>query len=223
VNAEAQGIDPQASARPADRIMAAARQLFFTNGYANTQLRAIASLAGTSETGILRAFSSKAGLLLAVYGWSWRRINTRVRTELEKSARVDADPRHLLTVIVRCLLDLYDEEHQMMAFIVSNYNSVYDPRNVRLASFIPSANLQPFTDAFYEHVAIVDDLCAQAVSKGLAPEGVTARALREFVLAIPHGVHQGWLMAEQDETASPKVTTGEVTALVKSYLYAPKA
>lgn len=220
MHTEAPGVYPEARPQLSDRIVDAARQLFFVNGYTNTQLRAIANLAGTSESGILRLFYSKAGLLLAVYGWCWRRINTYVEAELSKAAKVDRDPRSLLTVVIKCLLDLYDLEHPMMAFIVSSYNSIDDPRNLRLASSVPSTKLQAFTNPFYEHVALVDDLCAKTVSGGLAPKSITARALREFVLAIPHGVHQGWLMVEKDERGSTKATVEEVMALVKSYLYA---
>lgn len=218
MDADVERMNPKTKLRPSDRIVDAARQLFFTSGYANTQLRAIANLAGTSETGILRVFSSKAGVLVAVYGWCWHRINSHVESELGKTAKVNSDPRNLLGVIIRSLLDLYDQEHEMMAFIVSNYNSVYDPRNLHPESSHGRIDLDTFADAFFDHVALVDALCSQAVSEGLVPAGISARALREFVLAVPHGVHQGWLMVEQNGYGT-KVTTEEIMALVKSFLY----
>ena len=47
--------------------MRAAKQLFFAKGFAGTPLRAIANEAGTSESGVLRLYHSKNGLLRAVY------------------------------------------------------------------------------------------------------------------------------------------------------------
>ena len=47
------------------RILAAAQQAFWTDGYDRTGIRDIAALAGTSTTLLLRYFGSKAGLFEA--------------------------------------------------------------------------------------------------------------------------------------------------------------
>ena len=57
------------------RVMRAAKQLFFAKGFAGTPLRAIATEAGTSESGVLRLYHSKNGLLRAVYASCWAEIN----------------------------------------------------------------------------------------------------------------------------------------------------
>ena len=71
------------------RILRAARQLFFARGYVDTSLRAIATEAGTSESGILRTYRSKGGLLRAVYASLWAEVNVRIDEAMSQAAPHD--------------------------------------------------------------------------------------------------------------------------------------
>lgn len=62
-----------------ERMLAGARRLFAEQGYEGTSTAAIARAAGTSESQLVRAFGSKAGVLEAVFDAGWRELNVRIR------------------------------------------------------------------------------------------------------------------------------------------------
>ena len=74
------------------RVMRAAKQLFFAKGFAGTPLRAIANEAGTSESGVLRLYHSKNGLLRAVYASCYAEINDHVDAAVAAAAEMNPDP-----------------------------------------------------------------------------------------------------------------------------------
>src|SRR5205807_1220369 len=57
-----------------DRILDAAKRLFAQKGYENSSTAAIARLAGTSESQLIKHFSGKEGLLEAIYENGWRKL-----------------------------------------------------------------------------------------------------------------------------------------------------
>jgi len=57
-----------------DRLLEAAKRLFATKGYEKTSTNAIARLAGTSESQLIKHFGSKDGLLGAIFDQGWGRI-----------------------------------------------------------------------------------------------------------------------------------------------------
>ncbi len=69
-----------------DRILHAAKRLFASKGYENTSTVAIARMAGTSESQLMKHFGSKEGLLEAVFERAWRRINWEMRRRIERLA-----------------------------------------------------------------------------------------------------------------------------------------
>jgi AcrR family transcriptional regulator len=56
-----------AAGQTRQRVLAAARELFLTHGYAGTTIRAVAAAAGVSQETVYKRFEGKAGLLKAVY------------------------------------------------------------------------------------------------------------------------------------------------------------
>src|SRR4051794_7053757 len=55
-----------------DRILAAAKRLFASQGYEATSTMAIARFAGTSESQMMKHFGSKEGLLGAILDEGWK-------------------------------------------------------------------------------------------------------------------------------------------------------
>src|SRR5579859_7162581 len=58
------------------RILQAGKALFATRGYEKASTVAIARLAGTSESQLMKHFGSKEGLLEAIFDTSWERLST---------------------------------------------------------------------------------------------------------------------------------------------------
>jgi len=103
--------------------MRSAKELFFARGYANAQLRAIAHGAGTSESGVLRLYGSKNGLLRAVFASCWAEVNDSVDEALAAAAQVDPDPRNLLVQLARTVWSGYWMDPAMHGFLVSQFGS----------------------------------------------------------------------------------------------------
>src|SRR5262249_320630 len=65
-------LDPDSTSTSRSRLLAAGKELFARHGYEQASTAAIARLAGTSESQLVRYFDGKAGLLQAIFNESWR-------------------------------------------------------------------------------------------------------------------------------------------------------
>ena len=83
------------------RVLDAARQVFFARGFHNSSLRAIAKRAGTSESGVLRFYHGKIHLLQCVYASCWAEINARLDKAATAATAEDPDPRNVLMQVMR--------------------------------------------------------------------------------------------------------------------------
>src|SRR6476659_6028816 len=66
-----------------ERILMSAKQLFASRGYENTSTVAIARLAGTSESQLMKHFGSKEGLLESIFDAGWHELSSHM-TALEQ-------------------------------------------------------------------------------------------------------------------------------------------
>ncbi|MCL5734952.1 MAG: TetR/AcrR family transcriptional regulator [Actinobacteria bacterium] len=203
------------------RIMRAAEQLFFANGYANTPLRTIANEAGTSESGVLRLYNSKNGLLRAVYADCWGQINDYVDAEMTAAAEIDSDPRNLLLAVMRAVLEVYQSDPKMMHFI----NSQFGSRDT--AGLVPGDGVDPTVDLqvrkeYRRYLERIHDLAgAVAINQpALAKSGVSKAALGHIVTSIIYGIQASWWMAGQEQTVGVRgVTMDEALAGLRFFLY----
>ena len=203
------------------RVMRAAKQLFFARGYADTPLRAIAKEAGTSESGVLRIYHSKTGLLRAVYAECWAELNIRIEEAVVAAARRDSDPRNLLIVLMRTVLERYQEDPSLMNFMLSDFGFR------ETAGLSSSESIDPLIDArvrdeYHRYLTRIHDLCGAVVKDRpwLAEAGVTSAALGHIYTSIVFGIQAGWYMESQEPlTPASHVTIEETLAAVKFFMY----
>ncbi len=206
------------------RILGAAKQLFFAKGFAKTPLRAIANDAGTSESGVLRIYQSKNGVLRAVYAACWAEINAHVDQAMVAAAAKDPDPRYLLVQLMRAVLEGYQSDPSMNIFLLSHFGFR------ETTGLSPEEGVDPGVDSavraeYHRYLKRIHDLCNEvAVSRpALAEAGVTPVALGHIFTSIIYGIQVGWYMAEEDQEATlPSVTIEEAVAAVRFVLY-PKS
>src|SRR4051812_43568068 len=86
---------PVPAASSHDRILAAAKRLFAKDGYEATSTMAIARLAGTSESQMMKHFGSKEGLLEAILDDGWKSMNP----PLAEIAEMPAGVKKLLSML----------------------------------------------------------------------------------------------------------------------------
>src|SRR5258708_3650922 len=62
-----------------ERILRVSKSLFANRGYEHTSTSAIARLAGTSESQLMKHFGNKSGLLEAIFTDGWNQITEQAR------------------------------------------------------------------------------------------------------------------------------------------------
>src|SRR3954463_15142301 len=88
-----------------DRILAAAKRLFSTQGYEATSTMAVARLAGTSESQMMKHFGSKEGLLEAILDEGWKSMSG----PLAEIGNMPPGPKKLLAMLEIVLNTLNDD------------------------------------------------------------------------------------------------------------------
>jgi AcrR family transcriptional regulator len=201
--------------------MRAAKQLFFARGFANTALRAIATEAGTSESGVLRIYQSKTGLLRAVYAECWADLNARIDEAVSAAAERDPDPRNLLMVLMRTVLERYQDDPPLMNFMLSHFG-FHDTTGLSKDDGIDPLVDSLVRDEYHHYLERIHTLCAAVLRDrpDLTQAGVTAAALGHIFTSIVYGIQAGWYMASQEpETPTPQVNIHEALTAVKFFMY----
>jgi len=93
-------------ASPYDRLLQAAKSLFARKGYENASTAAIARLAGTSESQMMKYFGSKEGLLEAIFNQAWQQIAWNVRQAVQELA----SPREKLNALIERTLTAIEKD-----------------------------------------------------------------------------------------------------------------
>jgi AcrR family transcriptional regulator len=203
------------------RIMSAAKDLFFVKGFAKTSLRAIASQAGTSESGILRIYQSKNGLLRAVYASCYGEINDHVDTALAAAAERDSDPRSLLLELMRAVLEGYQADPPKSIFLLSHFG-FRETMGLSVEDGVDPAVDAAVRREYSRYLGRIRDLSEGVFERWpvLAASGVTCVALQEVFTSIIYGIQTSWFMAEEDPVRSqPQVTIEEAEAAMRFFLY----
>ena len=202
------------------RIMRAAKELFFARGFANTSLRAIANEAGTSESGVLRIYGSKDGLLRAVYASCWTEINTRVDEAMAAAAKDDPDPRNLLLQLTRAVWQGYQDDPQTRVFVINHFGSRETTGLRSLENVDPSID-EKVRWEYHHYLTRIHDLCEAVVESqpSLARAGVTSVALGHVFTSIIHGIQAGWNAAAQEDEPVVQVTMEEALTTARFFLY----
>ena len=206
-----------------NRILQAARKLFFANGYAKTQLRVIAAKAGTSESGVLRIFASKMFLLRAVCDSCWAEINAEVDKALASISGRDSDPRNLLIEITRTVLHFAQTNKPLMTFLYTHFASPEAIGYIPQDEGFDAPNLSSVGKEFQRYYDRLELLCNAVVENnpGFKAAGVTPQAMQVFVQAGIYGIQASWYLAEQARMPdSCRVSIEEMVACLHCFLYA---
>ncbi len=200
------------------RVLRAAKKLFFAQGATKTPLRAIAAEAGTSESGVLRFFQDKDDLLRAVMALCWDDVNDHLGRVVRSAAERSDDPRYLLVELVRGALEQAARDRRMLSFLVSHFRFTIA---IGSDGDLP-ARRQDRLDGYREYRRRIDQLCAHIVADNpdLPKAGISQLALCHLTLSLIYGVSGGWFMAERDSAVhGEKVSLEDVLAVLRRVLY----
>jgi AcrR family transcriptional regulator len=171
---------PAAAASSRDRIREAAKSLFAKHGYESTSTMAICRLAGTSESQLLKHFSSKQGALEAIFQDAWERINPALRLAMESVPT----PRERFKMLIEMVLNFLEKDPELRLLFLLEGRRIRD--DGKFVVLVPG---------FLEFVAQVDSVLKQLKEAGELVAGVEPQAVRSGLMGAVEGLLRDQLIA----------------------------
>ncbi len=165
--------EPKAAASSRERILIAAKQLFASRGYENTSTVAIARMAGTSESQLMKHFGSKEGLLEAIFDHGWHNLASRVGEINSLNS-----PRQKLRTLLDLMLAGMERDPELKQLLL------LEGRRIR-----KEGQMVMITEGFLRFIGVLDDILAQMrAAHQLRPE-LNRDALRSALMGMFEGLH----------------------------------
>jgi AcrR family transcriptional regulator len=155
-----------------DRILAAAKRLFATQGYEATSTMAIARLAGTSESQMMKHFGSKEGLLEAILDAGWRSMGPA----LLALNNMSAGPEKLLAML-NVVLDTLTQDPDLKELLM------LEGRRIRREG--RTVVLSP---GYLHIVEIVNDVLKKMAAAGTLNPSLSPEAVRSAIVGMAEGM-----------------------------------
>jgi AcrR family transcriptional regulator len=166
-----------------DRILAAAKRLFAKDGYEATSTMAIARLAGTSESQMMKHFGSKEGLLEAILDDGWKSMNP----PLAEIAEMPAGVKKLLSMLEIVLNTLNDDPDLKELFLLEGRRVRREGRMVVLSP------------GYIKFVGMVDEVLHQMAVAGALKPDVAPEAVRSAIMGMTEGMMRDQVLSRRRE------------------------
>jgi AcrR family transcriptional regulator len=164
-----------------ERILHAAKHLFASRGYENTSTVAIARLAGTSESQLMKHFGSKEGLLEAIFDDGWTTLALHVR-ELESVT----SPRDKLRMLVDIMLAGMERDPDLKLLIL------LEGRRIR-----KEGQMVMITQGFLQFVGVLDGILAQMRAANQLRPDINIDAVRSALMGMFEGLLRDQMLAQK--------------------------
>jgi AcrR family transcriptional regulator len=165
-----------------DRILQAGRRLFAEDGYENTTTSAIARLAGTSESQLIKHFGSKEGLLEAVFEQTWQRMAHGVR----KVQETPGSPLDKLRALTELFISGLERDKEMRTLML------LEGRRIR-----KHGHMVLLTQGFQQVLGIIDDLLRQMRETGVLRQDLHPQAVRSAMMGAYEGLLRDQILADR--------------------------
>jgi AcrR family transcriptional regulator len=177
---------PQSLAPPAsshDRILAAAKRLFASQGYEATSTMAIARLAGTSESQMMKHFGSKEGLLEAILDEGWKSMSNA----LVQIGSLSPGAKKLMAMLEVVLDTLGDDPDLKELFLLEGRRVRREGRMVVLSP------------GYLKFVGMVDEVLHQMKVAGSLKPDLNPEAVRSAIMGITEGMMRDQVLSHRRE------------------------
>ncbi|HEX4499282.1 MAG TPA: TetR/AcrR family transcriptional regulator [Thermoanaerobaculia bacterium] len=165
-----------------DRILQAGRELFAENGYENTTTSAIARRAGTSESQLIKHFSSKEGLLEGIFDQAWRRMAVGV----ERIREDEAPALERLRALTEMMMAAMEGDRQLRTLML------LEGRRIR-----KHGRMVMMTRGFQQATAVLDGILRELEEAGMLRPGLHPQAVRSALMGAFEGLMRDQLLAER--------------------------
>jgi len=166
-----------------DRILASAKRLFASQGYEGTSTMAIARLAGTSESQMMKHFGSKEGLLEAILDAGWRSMERPIHA-LESMPAGSQKLLAMLDVVLNTLTEDPDLKELLLL----------EGRRIRR-----EGRMVILSPGYVKFVQIVDEVLRQMAAAGTLRPDVAPEAVRSAIMGMAEGMMRDQVLARRRE------------------------
>lgn len=164
-----------------DRLLEAGKRLFARHGYEQTSTSAIAKLARTSESQLVKHFGGKEGLLEAVFEQGWRRMGH----EFERMRSLQ-DPAAKLHLLLDTVLSTFAQDEELRELLL------FEGRRIR-----QGGRMIPLTRGYLGLVQSVDGLLQEMLGRGMLRNDIKPQALRSALLGMLEGLVRDHALAKR--------------------------
>jgi AcrR family transcriptional regulator len=187
-----------------DRISSSAKQLFARNGYENTSTVAIARLAGTSESQLMKHFGSKLGLLSAIIDQGWTAILQRAYALSSVPSRT---PQSLIDVLESYAVEL-EQDFAMKSLVVQ------ESRRGRRESSGPAP-----AGGSRQFGALIESLLRDLKNQGVVRADLNVTATRAALFGMMEGLLLEDVLSTNDNRQA-LYGAEEVRRLLEAFVFA---
>lgn len=186
-----------------DRILQAGRQLFAEDGYENTTTSAIARLAGTSESQLIKHFGSKEGLLEAIFEEAWRRMAFGVRNVQEGPG----SPLDKLRALTELFISGLEKDREVRTLML------LEGRRIR-----KHGHMVLLTQGFQQVLGIIDSLLKQMRETGVLRQDLHPHAIRSAMMGAYEGLLRDQVLAIRANSFPADYDGAELRAAFRAVL-----
>jgi AcrR family transcriptional regulator len=165
-----------------DRILQAGRALFAGDGYENTTTSAIARRAGTSESQLIKHFSSKEGLLEGIFDQAWQRMAQGVQQAQEGGA----PPLERLRALTEMMIAALEGDKQLRTLML------LEGRRIR-----KHGHMVMMTRGFQQVLEVIDGILRELQYSGKLRPDLHPEAVRSALIGAFEGLLRDQLLAER--------------------------
>ncbi len=164
-----------------DRILMAAKQLFASRGYENTSTVAIARLAGTSESQLMKHFGSKEGLLESIFDFGWEGL----RSSLAPLQQLPSPEKKLYALLDATLQGMERDPELKQLLLLEGRRIRREGRMVMM------------TSGFLGFIQVIDGILAEMRAAGTLRPDLNPQAVRSALIGMFEGILRDQLLAQR--------------------------
>src|SRR5437870_13820688 len=150
-----------------DRLREGAKALFAERGYEATTTAAICRLAGTSQSQLIKHFTSKQGVLEAIFDYAWEQVNPAIRLATESIP----SPKEKLKIVLEMVLNFLEKDRALRTLFP------LEGRRIR-----GDGHMVVLVPGFLEFVKLLDGMLKEMASREDLVTGIDPQALRAALM-----------------------------------------
>lgn len=165
-----------------DRILFSARSLFSSQGYENATTSAIARMAGTSESQLIKHFGSKEGLLAAIFDRAWQDVARALSAVLAQCET----PFDRLRALAELMIDALESDRDLRILML------LEGRRIR-----KHGAMVVLTEGFLRMVGTIDRLLTEMKEAGQLRPDLNVEAVRSALIGAFEGLLRDQVLADR--------------------------